>query len=110
MYIFTNQCKINRFITGMYNYNAHSWINCFPFVGVKTIFAGSSCNDLVTIHGTNIVSGHFDKRVRFWDSRVDSNTNEILLQGRLTSLDLSPGTIGLLHVYHLSWLNLCSIL
>lgn len=93
-----------------YAYNAHTWINCFPFVGVKTIFAGSSCNDLVTIHGTNIVSGHFDKRVRFWDSRVDSNTNEILLQGRLTSLDLSPGTIGLLHVYHLSWLNLCSIL
>lgn len=74
----------------------HARIYCFPFVGVKTIFAGSSCNDLVTIHGTNIVSGHFDKRVRFWDSRVDSNTNEILLQGRLTSLDLSPGTIVLI--------------
>ncbi|XP_056004694.1 autophagy-related protein 16-1-like [Ostrea edulis] len=63
---------------------------------VKTIFAGSSCNDLVTIHGTNILSGHFDKRVRFWDSRTDSSTNEILLQGRLTSLDLSPDKMNLL--------------
>lgn len=96
MYIFTNQCKINRFVTGMHIMPIHARIYCFPFVGVKTIFAGSSCNDLVTIHGTNIVSGHFDKRVRFWDSRVDSNTNEILLQGRLTSLDLSPGTIVLI--------------
>ncbi|XP_069104031.1 autophagy-related protein 16-1-like [Argopecten irradians] len=62
----------------------------------KTIFAGSSCNDLVTLHGTNVVSGHFDKRVRFWDSRSDSSTNEILLQGRLTSLDLSPDRSSLL--------------
>ncbi|XP_033760176.1 autophagy-related protein 16-1-like [Pecten maximus] len=63
---------------------------------IKTIFAGSSCNDLVTLHGTNVVSGHFDKRVRFWDSRSDSSTNEILLQGRLTSLDLSPDRSSLL--------------
>lgn len=59
--------------------------------GVKTIFAGSSCNDLVTLHDNNIVSGHFDKRVRFWDIRSDSSTNEIMLQGRLTSLNLAPG-------------------
>ena len=61
--------------------------------GIKTIFAGSSCNDLVTLQGTNIVSGHFDKRVRFWDSRKDSSSTEILLQGRLTSLDLTQGMI-----------------
>ncbi|CAH1781563.1 unnamed protein product, partial [Owenia fusiformis] len=59
---------------------------------VKTIFAGSSCNDLVTSDGlaTNIISGHFDKRIRFWDTRSDSSANEILLQGRVTGLDLSP--------------------
>ena len=62
--------------------------------GVKTIFAGSSCNDLVTLHGNHIVSGHFDKRVRFWDTRSDSSTNEIMLQGRLTSLNLAPGNEG----------------
>lgn len=56
---------------------------------IKTIFAGSSCNDLVTLQGQNIISGHFDKRVRFWDSRTDSSSTEILLQGRVTSLDLS---------------------
>ncbi|KAK7484249.1 hypothetical protein BaRGS_00024498 [Batillaria attramentaria] len=63
---------------------------------VKTIFAGSSCNDLVTLHGNNIVSGHFDKRVRFWDTRSDSSTNEIMLQGRLTSLHLAPDRSRLL--------------
>lgn len=62
----------------MYNYNVYLWINCFFFVGVKIIFVGLSCNDFVIIYGINIVSGYFDKRVRFWDSRVDSNINEIL--------------------------------
>ncbi|KAK0054540.1 autophagy-related protein 16-1 [Biomphalaria pfeifferi] len=58
---------------------------------VKTIFAGSSCNDLVTLYGASIISGHFDKRIRFWDTRgpADSSINEILLQGRLTSLALA---------------------
>jgi len=59
--------------------------------GTKTIFAGSSCNDLVTLHGTHIISGHFDKRVRFWDTRSDNTSNEIGLHGRITSLALSPG-------------------
>ncbi|XP_076454053.1 autophagy-related protein 16-1-like [Babylonia areolata] len=63
---------------------------------VKTIFAGSSCNDLVTLHGNHIVSGHFDKRVRFWDTRSDTSTNEIMLQGRLTSLSLAPDRSQLL--------------
>lgn len=65
--------------------------------GIKTIFAGSSCNDLVTMYGTSVISGHFDKRIRFWDTRgqADSSTNEILLQGRLTSLNLSPGKFWL---------------
>jgi hypothetical protein len=42
---------------------------------------------------TTIVSGHFDKKVRFWDSRQDSSSTEIQLQGRLTSLDLTQGMI-----------------
>jgi len=48
---------------------------------------------LVTLQGTTIVSGHFDKKVRFWDSRQDSSSTEIQLQGRLTSLDLTQGMI-----------------
>ncbi|XP_031554787.1 autophagy-related protein 16-1-like [Actinia tenebrosa] len=59
---------------------------------IKTIFAGSSCNDLVIneVIGSQIISGHFDKRVRFWDTRSESNVGEISLQGKVTSLDLSP--------------------
>ena len=58
-------------------------------IGISTKFAGSSCNDLVTIDGVQILSGHFDKRIRFWDQRSESSHNEILLQGKVTSLDLS---------------------
>ncbi|XP_062521321.1 autophagy-related protein 16-1-like [Corticium candelabrum] len=59
---------------------------------VKTIFAGSSCNDLVVSDGAGacVISGHFDKRIRFWDIRSDASANEISLQGKVTSLDLSP--------------------
>lgn len=56
---------------------------------ISTKFAGSSCNDLVTVDGVQILSGHFDKRIRFWDQRSESSHNEILLQGKVTSLDLS---------------------
>ena len=63
---------------------------------VRTIFAGSSCHDLVTLQGTTIVSGHFDKKVKFWDSRQDSSSTEIQLQGRLTSLDLTQDKSQLL--------------
>ena len=53
----------------------------------RTLFAGSSCNDVVCV-GQVIVSGHFDKRVRFWESRTESTCNEILLDGRVTSLSV----------------------
>lgn len=63
------------------------------FTGIETKFAGSSCNDLVTADGagSTIISGHFDKRIRFWDTRADTTANDILLQGKVTSLDLSRG-------------------
>ena len=63
--------------------------------GTKTVFAGSSCNDLVTVDGmgTNIISGHFDRKIRFWDTRAETSVNEIHVQGRVTSLDLSPGIL-----------------
>lgn len=65
----------------------------FMCVGIETKFAGSSCNDLVTSEtiGTTIMSGHFDKRIRFWDTRAETPHTEIEVQGRVTSLDLSRG-------------------
>jgi len=74
-------------------------------LGVKTLFAGSSCNDLVVVDGMNIVSGHFDKKIRFYDVRSDSTTlREIELEGRITSLDITDGKFlscfQLTHVIH----------
>lgn len=62
--------------------------------GTKTLFAGSICNDLVTSDGgpgANIISGHYDKKIRFWDARHEEAVNEFLLPGRVTSLDVSLG-------------------
>ncbi|XP_018321816.1 autophagy-related protein 16-1-like isoform X2 [Agrilus planipennis] len=58
---------------------------------IETKFAGSSCNDLVTVDGsgTTIISCHFDKRIRFWDTRRESSADDIVLSGKVTSLDLS---------------------
>ncbi|KAH7965067.1 hypothetical protein HPB49_003280 [Dermacentor silvarum] len=65
---------------------------------IRTIFAGSSCNDLVASDsaGTTIISGHFDKRLRFWDARAESSANEIVLGGLISSLDLSADRCQLL--------------
>ncbi|XP_062578393.1 autophagy-related protein 16-1-like [Saccostrea cucullata] len=63
---------------------------------IHTMDALSSCNDLVTMNGTNILSGHFDHRLRFWDTRTNKPTNEVLLQERVTSLDISTEKMTLL--------------
>lgn len=70
--------------------------NCLKdviFLGIETKFAGSSCNDLVTVDnaGSTIISGHFDKSIRFWDCRSEVSANNILLNGKVTSLDLARG-------------------
>ncbi|XP_071085065.1 autophagy-related protein 16-1-like [Haliotis cracherodii] len=85
----------NKVVSGSHDRTLKVW-DLHSRACIKTIFAGSSCNDLVTLHGNNIISGHFDKRVRFWDTRSDSSANEIMLQGRLTSLDLAPDRCSLL--------------
>lgn len=58
---------------------------------IETKFAGSSCNDLVSVDGSGsiIISGHFDKSIRFWDSRSESSCNNVVLNGKVTSLDLT---------------------
>ena len=65
------------------------------FAGIRTIFAGSSCNDLVPSDSaaTTIISGHFDKKIRFWDTRTEQSASEVSLQGKITSLSLSRGRV-----------------
>lgn len=67
-------------------------LNWLVTAGTKTIFAGSSCNDIAVVDGCNVVSAHFDKKLRFYDLRSDCSTvREILLDGRITSVDLTLG-------------------
>ena len=54
------------------------------------MFAGSSCYAVVT-YGSMIASGHFDKKIRFWDRRQDQPANEITLMGKITSMELANG-------------------
>ncbi|CAH0399167.1 unnamed protein product [Chilo suppressalis] len=76
-----------KVITGSHDRTLKIW----DLRSTETKFAGSSCNDLVTSDGagSTIISGHYDKRIRFWDIRSDVSANDIMLQGRITSLDLS---------------------
>lgn len=65
----------------------------FSVSGIETKFAGSSCNDLVIVDsiGSTIISGHFDKSIRFWDARTESSANNFVFAGKVTSLDLTRG-------------------
>ncbi|XP_038218835.1 autophagy-related protein 16-1 isoform X2 [Zerene cesonia] len=79
-----------KVITGSHDRTLKIW-DLRSRMCTETKFAGSSCNDLVTSDGagSTIISGHFDKRIRFWDIRTEMSANHIILQGKVTSLDLS---------------------
>ncbi|KAL4711389.1 hypothetical protein ACJJTC_016143 [Scirpophaga incertulas] len=79
-----------KVITGSHDRTLKIW-DLRSKMCTETKFAGSSCNDLVTSDGagSTIISGHFDKRIRFWDIRTEMSANDIMLQGKVTSLDLS---------------------
>lgn len=37
----------------------------------------------------SVISGHLDKKIRFWDIRADQTQSEIIMGGKISSLDLS---------------------
>uniref|UniRef100_A0A8C5A7A7 ATG16 autophagy related 16-like 1 (S. cerevisiae) n=1 Tax=Gadus morhua TaxID=8049 RepID=A0A8C5A7A7_GADMO len=83
-----------RIVSGSYDRTLKLW-DLRSKVCMKTVFAGSSCNDIVCTEQC-VMSGHFDKKVRFWDIRAESIVRELELQGRVTSLDLSQERTELL--------------
>lgn len=84
----------NRVVSGSHDRTLKIW-DLNRHACIKTLFAGSSCNDVVVSLSnvqSSVISGHFDKRIRFWDTRSDSSCNEILLDGRITSLHVTSNS------------------
>ncbi|XP_013929772.1 PREDICTED: autophagy-related protein 16-1 isoform X3 [Thamnophis sirtalis] len=83
-----------RIVSGSHDRTLKLW-DLRSKVCIKTVFAGSSCNDLVCTEQC-VMSGHFDKKIRFWDIRTESVIQEMELLGRITALDLNPERTELL--------------
>ncbi|XP_051522212.1 autophagy-related protein 16-1-like isoform X3 [Myxocyprinus asiaticus] len=83
-----------RIVSGSYDRTLKLW-DLRSKVCMKTVFAGSSCNDIVCTEQC-VMSGHFDKKIRFWDIRAESIVCELELLGRVTSLDLNHDRTDLL--------------
>ncbi|KAM6931553.1 ATG16 autophagy related 16-like 2 isoform 2-T2 [Lycodopsis pacificus] len=54
---------------------------------VKVVEVSSFCSDLVCCENS-VISGHFDSKIRVWDSRALRCVQELLVQGKVTSLDI----------------------
>ncbi|XP_065412211.1 autophagy-related protein 16-1 isoform X8 [Chrysemys picta bellii] len=83
-----------RIVSGSHDRTLKLW-DLRSKVCIKTVFAGSSCNDIVCTEQC-VMSGHFDKKIRFWDIRTESIVQELELFGRITALDLNPERTELL--------------
>ncbi|KAJ3640917.1 hypothetical protein Zmor_027450 [Zophobas morio] len=82
--------EASKVVTGSHDRTLKIW-DLRSRACIETKFAGSSCNDLAIVDssGSTIISGHFDKSIRFWDTRSESSANNILFNGKVTSLDLT---------------------
>lgn len=69
---------------------------CWSFVpGIRCIAVPSYCSDVVC-SDSYMISGHHDKKIRFWDSRSRLCVREVTLEEKVTSLYLEPETMQLL--------------
>lgn len=65
----------------------------FIYLGIKTYCVGSSVLDICSNDclGFPAISAHVDKSVRIWDGRTKDAAFEFTLNGKVTSLFVSPG-------------------
>eukprot|EP00731_Ephydatia_muelleri_P024688 Em0016g959a len=83
--------ETHKMVTGSHDRTLKIW-DLSQKSCIRTLFAGSSCNDIIAGKGmgTSIISGHLDKRIRFWDARGNAAASEIALPGKVTSFDHNP--------------------
>lgn len=98
----------SKSVSGSHDRTVKIW-DIDKHVCISSISTGSICNDLATRpgHEAEIISGHFDKTIKFFDTRVDLNAYDtIQLRGRITSLDISQNDRSLLSCDRDDTLNL----
>jgi WD40 repeat protein len=60
--------------------------------GTRTMLVGSKCHDLVVIDAVgSLVSGHYDKQIRMWDSYTDKCRQVLSFDAPITSLSFNAG-------------------
>ncbi|KAM9319734.1 protein Atg16l2 [Gastrophryne carolinensis] len=62
---------------------------------IRCIPVNSYCSDVVC-SDSYLISGHHDKKIRFWDSRSESCFREVTLEEKVTSLCLGQDQVQLL--------------
>ncbi len=85
----------NRACTGSHDRTLKVW-DLRSRACTSTLFPGSIVNDLTCLDQL-VISGHFDKKLRFYDVRRGTQpTSETLLSGRVTSVDLAKNGTSLI--------------
>nr|XP_033803350.1 autophagy-related protein 16-2 isoform X2 [Geotrypetes seraphini] len=85
---------IHQAVTGSMDRTVKEW-DLHKGACLRSIRVPSFCTDVVC-SDYFIISGHHDKKIRFWDSRVTRCTQEIPVQGKVTSLNINPEQTQLL--------------
>ncbi|XP_003374982.1 conserved hypothetical protein [Trichinella spiralis] len=83
-----------RVITGSHDRTIRIW----DLQGYRTLLSASTCYDLVAVGNSQsmLISGHFDKKIRFWDDRCQHVVKDMQVGGKITSLDVANDDVNLL--------------